>query len=70
MGETVRTRSPKFFYWSMDGKKVPSWECLFVQRGRGYFSVFVDDIKLAGKKQNIDPMWKIPNKQVDFNSMS
>ena len=29
-------------------------------------SVYVDDIKLAGKKQNIDPMWKVPNKQVDL----
>ena len=28
--------------------------------------VFVDDIKLAGKKQNIDPMWKVFNKEVDL----
>ena len=26
----------------------------------------VDDIKLAGKKQNMDPMWKVLNKEVDF----
>ena len=26
----------------------------------------VDDIKLAGKKQNIDPMWKVLSKEVDF----
>ena len=26
----------------------------------------VDDIKLAGKKQNIDPMWKVLNKVVDL----
>ena len=25
-----------------------------------------DDIKVAGKKQNIDPMWKVLMKQVDF----
>ena len=37
--------------------KVPNWECLFVHREKGSFlSVYVDDIKLAGKKQNIDPM--------------
>ena len=24
------------------------------------------DIKLAGKKQNLDPMWKILNKEVDL----
>ena len=26
----------------------------------------MDDIKLAGKKQNINPMWKVLNKEVDF----
>ena len=30
-----------------------------------FLSVYVDDIKLAGKKQNIDPMWKVPLKQVE-----
>ena len=29
-------------------------------------SVYVDDIKLAGKKQNISPTWKIPMKDVDL----
>ena len=28
--------------------------------------MYVDDIKLAGKKQNIDPMWKVLNKEVDL----
>ena len=47
--------------------KVPNWECLFVHRQKGLFlSVYVDDIKLAGKKQNLDPMWKVPNKEVDL----
>ena len=31
-----------------------------------FLSVCVDDIKLAGKKQNIDPMWKVLNKEVDL----
>ena len=31
-----------------------------------FFSVYVDDIKLAGKKQNIDPMWKVLNEEVDL----
>ena len=26
--------------------------------------MFVNDIKLSGKKQNIDPMWKVLNKKV------
>ena len=28
--------------------------------------MYVDDIKLAGKKQNIDPMWKLDDKEVDL----
>ena len=28
--------------------------------------MYVDDIKLDGKKQNLDPMWKVLNKEVDF----
>ena len=28
--------------------------------------MYVDDIKLAGEKQNIDPMWKVLNKEVDL----
>ena len=28
--------------------------------------MYVDDINLAGKKQNIDPMWKVLNKEVDL----
>ena len=48
-------------------EKIPNWECLFVHREKGIFlSVYVDDIKLAGKKQNLDPMWKVLNKEVDL----
>ena len=48
-------------------EKIPNWECLFVHREKGLFlSVYVDDIKLAGKKQNLDPMWKLLNKEVDL----
>ena len=48
-------------------EKVSNWECLFVHREKGLFlSVYVDDIKLAGKKQNNNPMWKVLNKEVDW----
>ena len=54
-------------------EEVPSWECscvnlcLSVHREKGLFlSVYVDDIKLAGKKQNIDPMWKVLMTEVDL----
>ena len=36
-----------------------------MHREKGLFSsVYVDDIKLAGKKQNLDPMWKVLNEEV------
>ena len=48
-------------------EKVSNWECLSVHGEKVLFlSVYVDDIKLAGKKQNIDPMWKVLNKEVDL----
>ena len=48
-------------------EKVSNWECLFVHREKGLFlSVYVDDIKLAGKKHNIDPMWKVLNEEADL----
>ena len=31
-----------------------------------YIAKNVDDIKLAGKKHNLDPMWKLLNKEVDL----
>ena len=33
---------------------------------RLFLSVYVDDIKLAGKKQNLDPMWKLLNNEVEL----
>ena len=48
-------------------EKIPNWECLFVHLEKGLFlSVYGDDIKLAGKKQNLDPMWKVLSKEVDL----
>ena len=47
--------------------EIPNWEFLFLHREKGLFlSVYVDDIKLAGKKQNLDPMWKVLDKEVDL----
>ena len=39
---------------------------LFIVKKGLFLSVYVGDIKLAGKKQNIDPMWKVPHKEVDL----
>ena len=39
--------------------KVPNRECLFVHRKQGLFLwVYVDDIIMVGKKQNMALMWK------------
>ena len=48
-------------------RKFPNSECFFVHREKVLFlSVHVDDIKFVGKKQNINPMWKVLNKEVDL----
>ena len=40
-------------------EKVPNWECPFVHRKQGLLlSVNVDDIKMAGRNQNMAPTWK------------
>ena len=48
-------------------EQVPDGEYLFVHREKGLFlSVYVDQIKQAGRKQNIDPMWKVLMKEDDL----
>ena len=49
-------------------EKVPNWECLLVHRKQGLFlSVYVDDFEMAGKKQNMAPMWKKEMKNDDLD---
>ena len=48
--------------------KVPNWECMFVHRKQGLFpSAHEDDTNMAGKKQNMAPMWKKLMKDVDLD---
>ena len=64
-GPQGKGNSRKFF-WKTDGKKFQIGNaCSLTERGL-FLSVYVDDIKMAGKKQNIDPMWKVPMKDFDF----
>ena len=61
--------SAKKFCRNLDWKNVPNSECLFVHRRQGLFlSVYVDDIKMTGKKQNMAPMWKKLMKLVDLGT--
>ena len=47
--------------------KVSNWEYLFVHSEKGLFLfVCVDDIKFCWKKQNINPVWKALNKEVEL----
>ena len=49
------------------GEKFQIGNVSFVHREKGLFlSVYVDDIKLAGKKQNLDPMWKLLQQKSRF----
>ena len=41
---------------------------LFIVKKGLFLSVYVDDIKLAGEKQNVDPMWKLLNKEVAWEN--
>ena len=62
-GRTVMGRQFEKILSKYGWEKVSNWECLLVHCGKGLLlSVYVDDIKLAGKKQNINPMWKLLNK--------
>ena len=49
------------FHLNTVGKEIRIGNACVSNEKKGLFlSVYVDDMKLAGKKQNIDPMWKIP----------
>ena len=48
-------------------EKVLNRECLFVHRAKGLFlSVYVDDIKMAGKTENMKPTRKVLVEDVDL----
>ena len=48
-------------------EKVSYWECSFVNRAKRLFlSVYVDDIKMAGKTENIKLIWKVLMNGVDL----
>ena len=50
----------------MTGRRFPIGNVFSYTNEKGLFlSVYVDDIKSAGKKENLDPMWKL-NKEVDL----
>ena len=63
----LRTRQIEKVPLEHGWEEVPNWECLFVNREKGLFlSVYVDDIKMVGEKQNTDPMWKVLIKHLEL----
>ena len=50
---------------------VPNWECSFVHRKQGLFlSVYVDDFKMTGRTQNLNPVWKKLMKLIDLGELT
>ena len=47
-------------------ENVPNWDGPFVHRRQGFLSVYVDEIEMAGRGQDLNPMWKKSMKLVDF----
>ena len=48
----------KTLYWNLDGRKYRIGNACSFIGNKGYFCQYVDDIKMAGKNQNLAPMWK------------
>ena len=48
-------------------EKIPGWECLFVHRKQQLFlSVYVDDFRMAGKRQKLPTMLEILRKSLQL----
>ena len=55
------------FYWALNGKQYRIGNVFFVHRKQGLFLLLhVDDIKRAGRKQEMAPMWRKLMKLVDL----
>ena len=57
------------FYWNSFGKSL-NWEFIREQRERIIFVYVRGRYQMAGKKQNLDPMWKTFMKEVDLGEPS
>ena len=48
-------------------EKIPGWECLYVHREKRLFlSVYVDDFKMVGKRENLSEMWNKIRRDIDL----
>ena len=54
-----KVRQFENFFWKTVGKDSLNWRCLLFDREKDFSCLcMLDDIKLAEKKKNMDPMWK------------
>ena len=53
-------------FWNTVGGKFPIGNAYSYSVKKDYSYLCMDDIKLAGKKLNIKPTWKVLNKEVDL----
>ena len=65
----------KFAEWKITKfcgfEKLVDWECLYLHREKKLFlSVYVDDLKMAGKKENLAPMWELLQKHLTLDPPS
>ena len=52
-------------------EKLVDWECLYVHRDKKLFlSVYVDDLKMAGRKESLGPMWAELRKRLTLDPPS
>ena len=52
-------------YCSPVGRRFPIGNVYSYTVKKDHSCLYVDDIKVPGKKQNLDPMWILLNKEVD-----
>ena len=46
---------------------MPGWECLFQHKAKQLFlSIYVDDFKMAGRAENLKPMWEKIGKLIEL----
>ena len=56
----------EIFFQVIGWENILNWECVFVHRKQGFFlSDYVDDINMAGKKQNLFSWKKLMKKGID-----
>ena len=57
----------KKFYWTSVGKNFKLGTFFVIRARRRFFPVYVDDVKLTNKTENMEPFWKKNMEDVDLD---